>query len=334
MLRTRRTLTVAILAGLALTGCSGGTDEADGPESSAADGAFPVTIEHRYGTTEITERPERVLTVGAIDHDTVLALGVTPVAVTDWVVPPLDRPWNAELVENPDDVTVLNGEETDFEAIAGQEPDLIIALWSAISESDYDLLSGIAPTVASSADYPEFGMPWDLTTSTIATALGVADEGAALIESTETAIDDAIAANPSLAGATGVIAYDFGGGQLGAYTDDDVRAQFLARLGLVPPPGIVGAGTGGFAALSLETLNLLDGDVVCWITLPASTLATDEIYLGREMVAQGRDIFLSEDAGIAISYNSVLSLPWVLEEIVPQLVAAIDGDPATAIPGS
>lgn len=79
---------------------------------------------------------------------------------------------------------------------------------------------------------------------------------------------------------------------------------------------------------------MLDGDVVCWITLPASTLATDEVYLGREMVAQGRDVFLSEEAGIAISYNSVLSLPWVLEEIVPQLVAAIDGDPATAIPGN
>lgn len=84
--------------------------------------------------------------------------------MTDWLVPPLDRPWNADLVDNPDDVAVLNGEETDFEAIVGQEPDLIIALWSAISESDYDLLSGIAPTVASSADYPEFGMPWDLTT--------------------------------------------------------------------------------------------------------------------------------------------------------------------------
>lgn len=333
-MRATRSLAALLLTGLALTGCASANDEADGPASGTTDDAFPVTIEHRYGSTEITERPERVLTVGAIDHDAVLALGVTPVAVTDWVVPPLDRPWNADVVENPDGVTVLNGEETDFEAIVGQEPDLIIALWSAISESDYDLLSGIAPTLASSADYPEFGMPWDLTTSTIATALGLAEEGATLIESTETAIDDAIAADPSLSGATGVIAYDFGDGQLGAYTDADVRAQLLARLGLVPPPGIEGEGTGGFAAISRETLAVLDGDVVCWITLPASTLSTDEVYLGREMVAQGRDVFLSEDAGIAISYNSVLSLPWVLEEIVPQLVAAIDGDPATAIPGN
>lgn len=167
-MRATRSLAALLLTGLALTGCASANDEADGPASGTTDDAFPVTIEHRYGSTEITER---VLTVGAIDHDAVLALGVTPVAVTDWVVPPLDRPWNADVVENPDGVTVLNGEETDFEAIVGQEPDLIIALWSAISESDYDLLSGIAPTVASSADYPEFGMPWDLTTSTIATAL-------------------------------------------------------------------------------------------------------------------------------------------------------------------
>ena len=47
--------------------------------------AFPVTIEHRYGTTEITERPERIVSVGLNEQDAFFALGVAPVGVTDWM---------------------------------------------------------------------------------------------------------------------------------------------------------------------------------------------------------------------------------------------------------
>lgn len=48
------------------------------------DGAFPVEIEHKFGTTEIPEEPERVLSLGYQEHDAIFALGVEPIAVRYW----------------------------------------------------------------------------------------------------------------------------------------------------------------------------------------------------------------------------------------------------------
>jgi ABC-type Fe3+-hydroxamate transport system substrate-binding protein len=45
----------------------------------------PRGKEHRYGTTEITERPERIVSVGLNEQDAFFALGVAPVGVTDWM---------------------------------------------------------------------------------------------------------------------------------------------------------------------------------------------------------------------------------------------------------
>lgn len=94
---TRRELLIgaASLAAM-LAGC--GTPDAEPPTPSGSEnGRFPVTIEHKYGSTEITEEPKRVATVGVTDHDPVLALGVTPVAVVNWRGSPF-LPWNEDLV--------------------------------------------------------------------------------------------------------------------------------------------------------------------------------------------------------------------------------------------
>ena len=34
----------------------------------------------------------------------------------------------------------------------------------------------------------------------------------------------------------------------------------------------------------------------------------------------------------AFSFSSPLSIPFLLDELVPKLAAAVDGDPATAVP--
>ena len=52
------------------------------PTDAAA--AFPVTVTHALGSTTIESEPQRVVTVGVTEQDTVLAVGVTPVGVTDW----------------------------------------------------------------------------------------------------------------------------------------------------------------------------------------------------------------------------------------------------------
>lgn len=46
--------------------------------------AFPVTIEHKFGSVTIAEEPQRVVSIGFTEQDPLLAVGVTPVAVRYW----------------------------------------------------------------------------------------------------------------------------------------------------------------------------------------------------------------------------------------------------------
>src|SRR5436189_4028438 len=63
---------------LAVTACGAGGESA----KEADDASFaPVTIKGALGTAEITERPERVVSLGWSTTDAILALGVVPVGM-------------------------------------------------------------------------------------------------------------------------------------------------------------------------------------------------------------------------------------------------------------
>ena len=55
---------------------------------------------------------------------------------------------------------VIGDEEINYESVAAQRPDVIIALNTGMTKADYDRLTKIAPTVAQSGDFVDFGMPW------------------------------------------------------------------------------------------------------------------------------------------------------------------------------
>jgi iron complex transport system substrate-binding protein len=103
--------------------------------------AFPVTVRHEHGETEVAKAPERVATLGYSDQDFVLAFGVEPVAVTDWYGDDEFATWEWAQDELGDaEPVVLNkGAFTgtaayNYEEIAELEPDLIIALYTDMSE--------------------------------------------------------------------------------------------------------------------------------------------------------------------------------------------------------
>src|SRR3546814_21069924 len=76
---------LACLGGLAACG-DDGNDSASASDPDAG-GAFPVTIEHIYGTTVIPETPARVATAGFNDADYALPFGFVPVRVRDFPGP-------------------------------------------------------------------------------------------------------------------------------------------------------------------------------------------------------------------------------------------------------
>ena len=93
--QTRTTVAAVMVAALTLAACGDtGADVADelpgvtveptveSTDPTSEDVSFPVTIEHAYGSTTITERPERVATVAWANHEVPLALGVVPVGMS------------------------------------------------------------------------------------------------------------------------------------------------------------------------------------------------------------------------------------------------------------
>src|SRR5438094_257112 len=95
----RRTLLGSMLtlaAGAALAGCSGSSPGASAPATPSGSAAFPVSLDNVFGTTTIDAAPSTVYSLGYTDHDTLMALGVLPVAVTQWFAEYAIGPWATE----------------------------------------------------------------------------------------------------------------------------------------------------------------------------------------------------------------------------------------------
>src|SRR3954470_22954338 len=67
-----------------LAACGDGSGGSAAPASGESGAGYPVSVDHKYGTTKITATPRRVVAVGLTEQDALLALGVVPVATTKW----------------------------------------------------------------------------------------------------------------------------------------------------------------------------------------------------------------------------------------------------------
>lgn len=333
--RLRRRLAVAAALPLvAITAACGSSSEAASPAAAPEAGsAFPVSVEHKYGTTTVEEEPTRVVSVGFADQDAVLAFGVAPVGIRDWYgeQPDATWPWAQDELGDAEPV-VLPAGEIDAEAVAALEPDLIVGVTSGMTEADYATLSQIAPTVPQSAEFVDYGQPWQENTRMIGTALGQAERAEELIAEVEARFEQAQADHPELVGKTAAVAVSFEAGTINAYGPSDVRGRLLTDLGMqLPEPVVTSAADSFFATFSLEQLPQLDGDALVWGSYDADALARIAALPLRSSleVTQGGEVFLDETESGAASFSSVLSLPALLDTLVPRLAAAVDGDPAT-----
>ena len=305
--------------------------------AASAAPAYPVTLVHKYGSTTLTQAPKRVITLGMTDQDPFIALGTVPVATREWFgnVPGAVFPWAKPLVGLAPLPKVLKF-ELDFEAIAALNPDVIVALAAALSPEEYATLSKIAPTVAQPADVADWAISWQASTRTAGAVLGKSVEAQKLIAGVEKKFADVRQAHPAFAGKRAQVLSSWGWPTTYyAYSSQDARGRLLTGLGFVPVAEIDKlAGTSFGASVSRERLNLVDLDLVIWMTSSPDeekALRSDPAYTKLRVSKEGRDFFLPEDHPVYAAFNfaSVLSLPYALDGLAPAFDKLLDGNPAT-----
>ena len=336
-------LGAALLAGCSTgpAGGSGGETSASASESagSGSEAAFPRTIEHAFGTTEIPEQPERVAAVSWVNQDIALSLGVVPVGVaateyggnenqsTDW--------FDAKLEELGGEAPVQYSETDglDYQAIAATEPDVILATYSGIDEEQYSKLSEIAPVVA----YPEgtapFGTPWQDSTRIIGEALGKEDEAEQVVADVEEQMASAAQEHPELEGTTFLYGTvdPAAADQIYLFTATDNRPKFLSALGMELAPVVAedeGAQDAFYITWSPERADELESDILVTSAADESvgeTITADPLLGSIPAVEDGTMVLQTDEQEVlSISASSPLSIPWALENALPKITAAAE----------
>lgn len=330
-------------AALLLAGCGGGAAPAtSAPAAGGGDGAFPVTVEHKYGSTTIPAKPTRVVTLGYTDQDAVIALGTVPVGTSEWYgeKPGALYPWAAARLGGAPLPTVLTDTETvPFEKIAALQPDLILSLYGGLEQADYTKLSAVAPTIVQPAGVADYAIPWDAQTEIVGAALGKSDEAAALVEGVRDEIAAVKAAHPQYAGRSAVAAGWFSD-QWYVYSTKDQRGRILQDLGFAVGPEIDELSGDKFGTfLSFERPDLIDADALVWVMFEPgldAKIKASPSYAATKANTQGRALYVDATGGNDLDamggFITVLSLPALLDALPPQLDALIDGDPATTGP--
>ncbi|MBL8563245.1 MAG: ABC transporter substrate-binding protein [Gemmobacter sp.] len=297
--------------------------------------AEPVTLRHGFGETTLDPaQVTRIVSVGYHEQDFLYALGLAPVGVHDWFGdhPYATGPW-AEAARQAVAATpeVQKGFEIDVEWVWSMEPDLIVASFAPMDAQTYALLSEIAPVVGPPEGYPAWGAPWEAELRLIAQATGRAAQAEAVITGVSAKIDAAVAAHPGLRGLSGTAAY-FNDGQAIGYRSHDGVNRLLAQIGIATPPVFdTMVNEGGLFSVSPERLDLFDLDVLLWLVEAPKRPGIEALPSWRTLrvAREGRAIWASPEMMGAMSFQSPLSISWALDRLLPLLVAAADGDPAT-----
>lgn len=349
----------AVLAAtLILSGCSGesGATESSSASEEVAENTsaaqlpeaegqteYPITLETPWGTTELTDRPQRIAAITSSQDDLEIlgALEVSPVISTD-------RPLNAWLEGRlPVDIeTTYSTGDNQFpvEEIAKAKPDLIIALGADLSDH-YERLSSIAPVLAAS-DQAEGGQraanDWESNVRLVGEALDLQDAAEGVLEEEKASFDEFRTEYPEFEGLTVSYIVDYG---------DEVGIQYHSSEGSPAATTLEGM---GFAAsnpnaedlsyrevVSREMLSSVDADVIIYSGQigedPADIL--DDPLFQKLSAAENDQVVLIEnlnDSFIidgeeyegnlpwALARSGPLSSPWAAEKLAPAISAALE----------
>ena len=336
-MRHAGSLRTVVLSGLLATtvilgGCSSAGEDA---ETTSTGDFETVTIASALGRAVITDKPERIVTLGMGSAETAIALGTVPVGVEEYPWGSDESgylPWMYDAITEsgealPEQFT--GGTELNIEAILALEPDLILAPWSGITQQQFDSLNGFAPVVA----YEE--QPWTITweeqISVIGKAMGEEGKAAQEIAEINSRFADAAAAHPEYRDVTFSYIYNTGPGTLGVFLAEEQRVAMVRALGLEIDPVVYTLDeTGGTdsAVIGLENANLLDESdlIFTFYSDPQNRSDTETQPAYNQIPAIERGSVVAPTDQPFVTGSSIinpLTVPWALERYVPMIDDAV-----------
>lgn len=303
----------AVLAASALviSGCSRATEDTPASGPASADSS-------------------RVAALGLGDADTLLALGITPVAVApfgpqDEVDPSGVGPWATDLLGDAEPTPIYNtssGFSAEIiEQVTAANPTQIIAVNAAVDGQAREALNKIAPTTVKPEDATDWQIPWEDQVSAIARAVDRAEEGEELVEKTERAFEEFKKSHPEAQGKTAAVVLPYSG-KISLYTSADGRGQFVEDMGFDIPASLEGEGGSFYREVAPENyadLNEVDYLFVLDYQGSADELRNDPTFKNLDAVREGRVRYLDEQTGLAMSMPNPVTIPWAMDKFSEQL---------------
>jgi iron complex transport system substrate-binding protein len=246
---------LAVLLALVFAGCGGDDDTASPPatssaavETTSAPAEFPVTVEADNGAVTLAEEPDAIVSLSATATESLFAIGAGEqvIAVDDQSNYPADAP-----------VTDLSGFEPNVEAIAGYEPDLVVAAYDpgglvqGLEKLDIPvLLQDAAPDLDAAYEQIE----------TLGEATGNSEGAETIVESMRIEIEELAGSAP---GAEGATVYHELGPDFFSATSETFIGSVYELFGLVNiADAAADADAGGYPQLSGEYIVSESPDLI------------------------------------------------------------------------
>ena len=299
---------------LAVAACSSNMGAPGRPASGG-----PVTITHVFGETTVPQAPKRVVSAGFTGQDDLLALGVVPIAVTNWFgdQPFAVWPWAQSKLGNAKPVVLNLDNGIQVQQIAALKPDLIVATDAGVDQDTYQKLAAIAPTVPQS-DGDAFFEPWKDQAAAIGQAVFQRDQMKSLIDGVDRGFAAVADKYPQFKSKRVLLLQ-------GKLHQDNVvaitgwRTEFLTQMGLAVAENISPFAIDQQRAFIPrdKIKGTLDAvDLLIWTTESeedhAALLADPDVA-----ATQARSVFTTTDQAGAIAFASPLSYPLVADQLPP-----------------
>ena len=246
-------------AALFASACNRGTQPPDQSITAASNGVKRVN--HAFGETEVPANPTRVIALGYTTIEAVVAHGVQPIGVPSGVIDEL-RHLSLDQ-ETMSEIGAPN--QPNLEKMTALKPDLILTSKYRIGDG-YEPLAQIAPTVVLDIDG---NAEWKELTRLCGEALGKPTATEALTATYAAKVQQVKDQLSPKATQPQVSIVSIFPGQIGASGTETFAGSVLADAGIARPPSQAQAE--GPQNVSLESLDLLDGDVMFIMTLQGDT---------------------------------------------------------------